>query len=262
VPAAAQVAAAVGGTALAGTAIAYWGVALSVLPPARRALARLMLSQAPAGRREVALTFDDGPDPRLTERFLEALGDVPATFFWLGQGVRRWPSLAAAAVAQGHEVACHGDDHRRLAALGPRATVESVRRAHAAIADGAGAPPRFYRPTYGVFNLAAWNEAPRLGMRRTMWSRWARDWEARATPELIASRTVAGLRDGAILLLHDADGSAGAPERTLRALPRIIEAIHERGLRPVTLSRLVDYSEMPVLDRISGQGCSSRSQSM
>ncbi|MDX6644658.1 MAG: peptidoglycan-N-acetylglucosamine deacetylase [Miltoncostaeaceae bacterium] len=241
-PAAAQIAAAAGGTALAGAAIAYWGPALSVLPPARKALARVMLSQAPAGRPEVALTFDDGPDPRLTERFLAALDGVPATFFWLGQRVRQWPSLAVEAMERGHEVACHGDDHRRLAALGPRATVESLRRAHVAIADAAGRPPRFYRPAYGVFNLAAWHAAPRLGMRRTMWSRWARDWEARATPELIASRTVAGLRSGAILLLHDADGSSGAPERTLRALPRIIDAIHERGLRPVTLSRLVAQS--------------------
>ena len=236
---AAQVAAAVGGTALAGTAFAYWGVALSVLPPARRALGRFMLSQASGGRPEVALTFDDGPDPRLTERFLERLDGVPTTFFWLGQGVRRWPALAAAAVARGHEVACHGDDHRRLAALGPRATVESLRRAHAAIAEAAGTPPRFYRPAYGVFNLAAWHAAPRMGMRRTMWSRWARDWEARTTPEVIATRTIAGLREGAILLLHDADGSAGAPERTLRALPQIIDAMQERGLRPVTLSRLV-----------------------
>jgi len=99
-------------------------------------------------------------------------------------------------------------------------------------------------------------------MRRTLWSRWARDWEAGATPELIAARTIRGLGPGAILLLHDADGSDGAPERTLRALPRIVEAIHDRGLRPVTLSHLVDYSETPVPDRISGQGCSSRSQSM
>jgi peptidoglycan/xylan/chitin deacetylase (PgdA/CDA1 family) len=60
--------------------------------------------------------------------------------------------------------------------------------------------------------------------------------------EKIVKRSVAGFRAGAILLLHDADGSSGAPERTLRALPRIIDAIHERGLRPVTLSRLVAQS--------------------
>src|SRR5205823_4279830 len=138
-------------------------------------------------------------------RFLDALDDVPATFFWLGQNVRGCPSLPAAAVARGHEIACHGDDHRRLAALGPRATVDSLRRAHAAIAEAAGTPPRFYRPAYGVFNLAAWHAAPRMGMRRTMWSRWARDWEERATPDLIARRTLAGMRAGAILLLHDAD---------------------------------------------------------
>jgi peptidoglycan/xylan/chitin deacetylase (PgdA/CDA1 family) len=187
----------------------------------------------------VALTFDDGPDPVLTERFLAALDGVQATFFWLGERVRRWPALAAQAVALGHELACHGDDHRSLARLGPRATVDSLQRGRDAIAAATGAAPGFYRPPYGVFNLAAWIAAPRLGMRRTLWSRWARDWEARATPRLIADRIVGGATPGAILLLHDADGDPGAPERTLRALPWILDGLDARGLRPVGLSRLV-----------------------
>jgi peptidoglycan-N-acetylglucosamine deacetylase len=219
--------------------VAYWGVSVTFVPPGRRALGRFVLWRAATGRGEVALTFDDGPDPTLTERFLAALADVPATFFWLGASVRRWPAHAREAAARGHELACHGDDHRPLAALGPRDTVSSLRRARDAIAEVAGVAPAFYRPAYGVFNLAAWLAAPRLGMRRTLWSKWARDWQERATPERIARRTLAGSRGGAILLLHDADGSPGAPERTLAALPRILDGIRERGLRPVTLSRLV-----------------------
>jgi peptidoglycan/xylan/chitin deacetylase (PgdA/CDA1 family) len=90
-----------------------------------------------------------------------------------------------------------------------------------------------------MFNLAAWVAAPRLGMRRTLWSKWARDWERRASPRLITTRILAGARPGAILLLHDADGSDQAPERTLRALPWILEGLRDRGLTPVTLSDLV-----------------------
>ncbi len=217
----------------------YWGVAVTVLPPARRALGRYVLWRAPGDRDAVALTFDDGPDGAFTERLLAALGDAPATFFWLGASVRRWPGLAREAAARGHELACHGDDHRPLAALGPRATVRSLRRARDSIGEAAGVAPRFFRPAYGVFNAAAWAAAPRLGMRRTLWSRWARDWHPRATPPLIARRILRGARPGGILLLHDADGSDGAPERTLAALPWILEGIRERGLRPVTLSELV-----------------------
>ena len=227
---------------LAGGALAalgYWGIGAVAAPQAKRVLGPALLSRAATGRDEVALTFDDGPDPRMAPRFLDALDGTTVTFFWLGRWVRRWPWLVREAAARGHEVACHGDDHRCLATLGPRATVGSLRRARDAIGAVTGTAPAFYRPAYGVWNLAAWRAAPRLGMRRTLWSRWAWDWRPTATPELIATRILAGARPGAILLLHDAQGSPGAPERTLAALPAILEGLRRRGLRPVTLSRLV-----------------------
>src|SRR6266568_1460020 len=121
----------------------------------------------------------------------------------------------------------------------PTTASPGCRRARDAIADACGHAPRFYRPAYGVFNLAGWCAAPRLGMRRTLWSAWARDWEQRATPALITARILAAAEPGAILLLHDADGSPGAPERTLTALPLILNGLRERGLRTVTLTELV-----------------------
>jgi peptidoglycan-N-acetylglucosamine deacetylase len=220
-------------------AVGYWGIGAAAAPQAKRVLGPVLLSRAATGRDEVALTFDDGPDPRMTPRFLEALDGTPATFFWLGRSVRRWPWLVEDAAARGHEVGCHGDDHRCLATLGPRATVGSLRRARDAIRAVTGTAPAFYRPAYGVWNLAAWGAAPRLGMRRTLWSRWAWDWQPSATPELIASRILTDVRPGSVLLLHDAQGSPGATERTLAALPAVLAGLRERGLRPVTLSRLV-----------------------
>jgi peptidoglycan/xylan/chitin deacetylase (PgdA/CDA1 family) len=233
------------GAGAAATAAAYWGVGAATAPPLRRLLRRAVLSRLPLAAPLVALTFDDGPDPAFTERFLAALGDTPATFFPLGERVRRWPRLARLLAEAGHEVACHGDSHRSLAALPPRATVASLRRARGSIADACGAAPRFFRPPYGTFNLAAWRAAPRLGMRRTLWSTWARDWEARITPQQIAARLLRGATPGAILLLHDADGSPGAPTRTLAALPAILDGLRQRGLRPVTLSALTDASAAP-----------------
>jgi peptidoglycan/xylan/chitin deacetylase (PgdA/CDA1 family) len=223
----------------AGMALPYWAVSVAVVPGASVAFRRWVLYQGPEGRRVVALTFDDGPDPDYSERFLEALGSRPATFFSLGERVRRWPELARSLASAGHEVACHGDTHRALGAMGPGRARDELRRARDSITEVVERPPRFYRPAYGVFILPAWIEAPRLGMRRTLWSTWARDWAADATPDLIASRTLGGAEPGAILLLHDSDGSPGAPERTLRALPRILDGIEERGLDLVTLSDLV-----------------------
>jgi len=224
----------------AAAAGAYWGVAAAVTPLGRRLLdQRQVLCSVPTDQPLVALTFDDGPDPACTGRFLAALDGAPSTFFALGEGVRRTPHLAAEILTSGHELACHGDTHQSLASLPPAATTAALRRARDSIADACGQPPRYYRPAYGVFNLAGWLAAPRLGMARTLWTAWARDWEQTATPELIATRTLHAATPGAILLLHDADGAPGAPERTLAALPLILAGLTALGLRPVTLSELV-----------------------
>ncbi len=224
---------------MAALAASYWGIGLAVTPPVRRMLEPWVLWRVRTERRAVALTFDDGPDPEYTGRFVEALDGSRATFFVLGRNVRRWPKIARGALAAGCELGCHGDTHRGLASMTPRATGRALERASSTIAEVAGSPPRYYRPAYGFFNLAGWMTAPRLGMRRTLWTTWAKDWEAGATPDIIAARILAGAKPGAILLLHDSDGSPGAPGRTLAALSAILAGLRERGLEPVTLSELV-----------------------
>jgi len=220
-------------------AAAYWGVGLAASPPGLLCLNGPVLCRARTRAPLVALTFDDGPDPAYVPRFLKALGDARATFFVLGEKVRRHPDLVRALADAGHEVACHGDNHRNLGTMMPRATVDSLRRCRDAIAEALGRPPAFYRPAYGQFNLAGWLAAPRLGMRRTLWSGWAKDWAADATPGLIAERTLNAAKPGAIHLLHDAEGAPGAPDRTLAALPGILAGLEERLLRSVTLGDLI-----------------------
>jgi peptidoglycan/xylan/chitin deacetylase (PgdA/CDA1 family) len=213
-------------------------VGLAASPPGLRLLNGPVLCRARTRAPLVALTFDDGPDPTYLPRFLDALGDARATFFVLGGKVRRHPDLVRAIEARGHEVACHGNDHRNLGLMGPRATVQSLRACRDAIGEVLGRPPAFYRPAFGQFNLAAWLAAPRLGMRRTLWSGWAKDWAEDATPDRIASRTLRAAKPGAIHLLHDAEGAPGAPDRTLAALPAILRGLEERSLRSVTLRDL------------------------
>jgi peptidoglycan/xylan/chitin deacetylase (PgdA/CDA1 family) len=217
----------------------YWGVRLASVSFVRNRLHGVLLSRVETDQPLVALTFDDGPDPDTTERFIEALGDARATFFVLGMNVRRWPHLARAMAAAGHELASHGDSHRTMTRVPPRGTLRELRQTQRTIVESTGVTPRFYRPPYGRFNLASWLETPRLGMRRTLWTAGARDWEAEATSELIAERILAAAAPGAILLLHDSDGDPGAPEHTLAALPAILAGFRDRGLRSVTLSELV-----------------------
>jgi peptidoglycan/xylan/chitin deacetylase (PgdA/CDA1 family) len=184
-----------------------------------------------------ALTFDDGPHAQGTPAVLEVLAaaGVQATFFLVGEQLRRNPALGAEIVAAGHTVAVHCDRHRNLLRLAPRQVRADLDRAQATIEDLTGRSPVLYRPPYGVLNAAALGVARRRGWRTLLWSDWGRDWEARATPASIASNVTARAADGAVLLLHDADdySAAGSWQRTAAALPVVIETLAGRGLEPV-----------------------------
>ncbi len=223
----------------AGIAGLYWVPTLGSLKLFRPIFGPWVLYRVETEEPLVALTFDDGPDPRYTGRFLRALENAPSTFFVLGESARAWPDLVRQARRMGHEVACHGFDHSNLLRVPPGSTLAWLKKAREAVAEASGEEPRFFRPPYGLFNAAAWVGAPQLGMRRTLWTAWARDWEARVGPRTIAERLLGAACPGAILLLHDARGRPGAPEITLEAIPLLLRGLLERGLQPVTLSALV-----------------------
>lgn len=189
------------------------------------------------GGRGYALTFDDGPHPQGTSAVLEILARerVPATFFLVGEQVLRNPSLAHEIVDAGHEIALHCHRHRNLLRLAPRQVREDLARAFEVIVEHSGREPRLYRPPYGVLSAAALRIARTRDWRTLLWSEWGRDWEARATPASIVSRLTDRARDGAVLLLHDADDYS-VPDswrRTVVALPRVIDTLAARGLEPV-----------------------------
>jgi peptidoglycan/xylan/chitin deacetylase (PgdA/CDA1 family) len=201
-------------------ALAYY------LAPLRAALD---IATTTLDRRGYALTFDDGPHRDGTPAVLELLQrrGVHATFFLVGEQVARNPA--------GHGVGLHCDRHRNLLRLGPRAVAADIARARARIEDATDRPIERYRPPYGIFNAAALAIARTNGWRSLLWTRWGRDWEARATPESIAARLVGGgVADGSVLLLHDADdyGADGSWRRTVAALPRVLDELAEQGLEP------------------------------
>jgi peptidoglycan/xylan/chitin deacetylase (PgdA/CDA1 family) len=212
---------------------AHAAPALTSIAPLRR---RLLPGLSGTGQPDhVALTFDDGPDPRSTPAFLDLLRaqNVRATFFLLGNMLSRAPELGAELVAAGHEVAVHGWEHRCLLARGPRATYDDMARARDLIATVTGQQPRWFRPPYGVLTIAALNAARRLDLAPVLWTAWGRDWEAGATPESVLATATARLRGGGTVLLHDSDctSAPGSWRHTLAALPELIEGVRDRRLR-------------------------------
>jgi peptidoglycan-N-acetylglucosamine deacetylase len=222
---------------LAAGAAAAWSVpALAPLMPSVSRLLRVPRSLEDGG---VAITFDDGPHAQGTPAVLEALAErgTPATFFLTGEQVERAPELAAEIAAAGHAVALHGFRHRNMLRLAPGAVVDDLRRGQAAIAEATGSAPLTYRPPYGILSAGGLPALRRAGFEPVLWSRWGRDWAAQATPESIAAKVAGELAPADVLLLHDADhySVAGSWRNTAAALPRVIEAIEARGLRPVRL---------------------------
>jgi peptidoglycan/xylan/chitin deacetylase (PgdA/CDA1 family) len=184
-----------------------------------------------------ALTFDDGPHAQGTSAVLDVLAaaGVAATFFLVGEQLRRNPGLGAEIVAAGHAIGLHCDRHRNLLRLTPWQVRADLDRAQATIEDLTGRTPELYRPPYGILNSSALALARHRGWRTLLWSGWGRDWEAHATPESIASLVTEGAGEGSVLLLHDADdyGARDSWRRTAAALPRVLERLAERGLEPV-----------------------------
>jgi peptidoglycan-N-acetylglucosamine deacetylase len=213
---------------MAAAAAAQAGPALTAQPAVRRLTPRLA-GLGSAGH--AALTFDDGPVPASTPAFLEALARhrLRATFFMLGEEVRRAPALAAEVAAAGHEVAVHGDDHRNLLRRDPLATLDGLRRARDTLAEATGTAPGWFRPPYGVLTGAALLAAARLHLRPVLWTAWGRDWRAEATPASILADLDAGRLDGGTLLLHDYAAS-GSWRATLAAVGPLAELLAARGL--------------------------------
>jgi peptidoglycan-N-acetylglucosamine deacetylase len=234
-----RVRAAFGVTALTAGAVWTAPAMAAVSAPACAALHIQRRLDEPAAPRDVALTFDDGPHPQGTPAVLEIMADrgARATFFLVGEQVERDPGLAREIAAAGHAVALHGHRHRNELRVPPRALAGDLDRGVAVIERATGAPVARYRPPYGVFSAAGLLLARRRGWEPTLWSRWGRDWRRRTTPARIAATVLTGLVAGDVVLLHDADhySAPGSWRRTATALPMILDAIADRGLRAVAI---------------------------
>jgi peptidoglycan-N-acetylglucosamine deacetylase len=211
------------------------GVATHLLAPVNRgAAAALALPRTLPGATGVALTFDDGPHPVGTPAILELLARhrATATFFVVGEQVRKRPALVARVRAQGHQVALHGDRHRLQLRLGRATLLDDLRRGTAAIEDAVGERPRWHRPPYGIYSPSGLAAARAAGLEPLLWSRWGKDWRGLTTPAKIARRALRGLLPGDVILLHDADfySSRGSHLRTARAVEIVLVELSRRKL--------------------------------
>ncbi len=187
----------------------------------------------------LALTFDDGPDPRGTPAVLEALAaaDVRATFFVLGERVAEHPALLAEVVAAGHDVQLHGHGHLRHPDCARTAVAADLDAALGALA-AAGVAPSRWRVPWGFLAPFSAELAAARGLALTGWTLDTRDWDG-APAQALRRRVEPGLADGGVVLAHDGIGPGALREdagATAALVGPLVRAARDRGLEPGPLT--------------------------
>src|SRR2546430_15554379 len=178
---------------------------------------------------EIALTFDDGPNPFYTPQVLTILQQyrVKATFFDVGYLVADYPNIVRQEYNQGNTVANHSWSHPEMTLLSAQAIESQLTFTSKAIQDAIGVRPNFFRPPYGSVNSTVLAKARYLGFTTVLWDGSAADWTLPGV-SFIVNKSLNYARDGAILLLHDGGGNRS---QTVAALPIIIATLKSRGYK-------------------------------
>ncbi len=182
----------------------------------------------------VALTFDDCGDNHAWRAIVTELKTLaaPSAFFCVGREVKAHPVTARRVVGSGSMLCNHSWSHPILTDLSAKDIDLQLRFARDIVFKTTGSRCRFMRPPYGIYNHTVLQVAGRLGYRyAVLWSVDPNDWKQPGEAVIIA-RVLAATRSGSIVLLH-------ALPQTARALPAIVGVLRARGLRPVTLARLI-----------------------
>lgn len=187
-------------------------------------------------RREVALTFDDGPWPPYTNQILDILAheEVPAAFFLVGRHARRHPDLVHRIRREGHIVGNHTESHCNLLLSTPWRSQREIAGGRDSIAEVLGEEPIWFRPPWGFRSPLTMLQCRRLRQKVAMWTYDPRDWQC-PPPSVLTRRVVDTCVPGSVILLHDGNGDRTA---TVAALPGIIAELRGQGYRLVSLDEM------------------------
>lgn len=179
----------------------------------------------------VALTFDDGPSGRYTDRLLDGLKErgAKATFLLCGYRVKEYPAQTQRIVDEGHEVGNHGYSHKNMQELGRRRIAQEILDTEALLPEGCQV--RFLRPPGGCCSDGVRQVAEARNLAILNWSVDPKDWAVQ-NPAAIEQAVVKHVSDGDVILLHDMSDSS------VTAALHIIDQLAAQGYQFVTASQL------------------------
>lgn len=190
------------------------------------------------GKKIIALTFDDGPNPETTPYLLETLRTekVPVTFFALGKNAQAYPNIIKEEQKEGNEVASHTWDHQDLVTLSPKEQRTEILNANQLINKITGKDVKIFRPPYGSYSQSILDQ---INIEAVNWTVDTNDWRYN-TSEPVIQNSISGAYDGAIILMHDIH------PWSVNAVPSIIDELKKENYCFVTVDQLLEIRESGV----------------
>lgn len=191
-------------------------------------------------KKVVALTFDDGPHKKYTKEILEILklNNIRATFFVIGKNAENNPGVLEEAYTNGNVIANHTYSHFFLTKLSDNGVENEMLMADKIIYGIIGVHPALFRPPYGACSVRSTAIVGRLGFATISWDDMTDDYNvSQTTPEKIANSIIKYAHPGAIIGFHDGGGNR---EKTVKALPVVIEALRSKGYKFLTIPELLN----------------------
>ncbi|MEP6755591.1 MAG: polysaccharide deacetylase family protein [Chthonomonadales bacterium] len=203
-----------------------------------------LISSVSTVRKNVAISFDDGPDSRYTPTILGILKtkSIHATFFVCGEMIKGNKQLLKREIIEGHDIGNHSMTHGHLESMSQREQQAEIIECNRLL-KSAGVEAHFFRPPRGRVTNSLIDLADKAGLKTVIWS-IAFDKESEKDPAVLTARVVNQARPGDIILLHDGAIHGNFDRsRTITQLPAIIDGLRSKGLEPVTLTELLRSSQ-------------------
>jgi peptidoglycan/xylan/chitin deacetylase (PgdA/CDA1 family) len=228
--------------------VILWGLVTlflmyAVLPRCIAQIFGFRVFQKGHSKRDIALTFDDGPHPIYTPLLLDLLKkfDVKATFFVLGAKAEKFPELIARIHQEGHLIGIHNYVHYSNWFLTPGQVRRQIEQTAAIVERITGERPVFYRPPWGLLNL--FDLLTQKQFQIVMWSVMVEDWNRKVGAARLKERLLSKITGGSVILLHDSGDTLGADEdaplQMLEALEQVVKEMRWFGYKFVRIDEMV-----------------------
>lgn len=189
---------------------------------------------------KVSLTFDDGPGPKTTSEILEILNhyDVSATFFCIGNRIKKYPKLAAQIHNEGHCILNHSYTHAKFTEIDSLEITAELQKTNSVIKQVTGSEPHWVRPPYGAIDSFIFQTVMAEDMGVIYWSADTYDWLE--TGEFVLNMMRDSIRNDEIILLHERP-------QTVKILPELIEILQQQGYKIIPLYELIGLDSISMV---------------